>query len=147
MIFWRSLISWHSPRPKIPSRRRTSAANRRMVRKKQGGKDHLFVSLSVAPYSAPGLLSRNLRSHRRARSTPVWLRAVTPSTWRLDSVKGTFSGAPRATEAEEVAVREARALSPEPEDQVSLRRQDSVIPHLSEPLVKNRESQSCLSMG
>ena len=28
-----------------------------------------------------------------------------------------------------------------------LRMQDSLIPHLSEPLVKNRESQSCLSMG
>ena len=32
-------------------------------------------------------------------------------------------------EAEEVAVREARAKPPEPEDQISLRRQDSVIPH------------------
>ena len=50
-------------------------------------------------------------------------------------------------EAEEVAVREARATLPEPDDQLKLRPKDSVIPHLSEPLVKNRESQSCLSMG
>ena len=39
------------------------------------------------------------------------------------------------------------ALPPEPADQKMLRMQDSLIPHLSEPLVKNRESQSCLSMG
>ena len=50
-------------------------------------------------------------------------------------------------EAEEVAVREARALVPEHCDQPSLRPRDSVILHYSEPLVKNRESQSCLSMG
>ena len=50
-------------------------------------------------------------------------------------------------EAEEVAVREARPPPPEIADQKMLRMQDSLIPHLSEPLVKNRESQSCLSMG
>ena len=50
-------------------------------------------------------------------------------------------------EAEEVAVREARRPPPEIADQKMLRMQDSLIPHLSEPLVKNRESQSCLSMG
>ena len=50
-------------------------------------------------------------------------------------------------EAEEVAVREARALVPEHFNQPSLRPRDSVILHYSEPLVKNRESQSCLPMG
>ena len=50
-------------------------------------------------------------------------------------------------EAEEVAVCEARPPPPEIADQKMLRMQDSLIPHLSEPLVKNRESQSCLSMG
>ena len=50
-------------------------------------------------------------------------------------------------EAEEVAVREARPPPPEFGDQKMLHTQDSLIPHLSEPLVKNCESQSCLSMG
>ena len=50
-------------------------------------------------------------------------------------------------EAEEVAVREARPPPPELGDQKMLQPRDSVILHLSEPLVKNRESQSCLSMG
>ena len=50
-------------------------------------------------------------------------------------------------EAEEVAVREAPTKILEPADQFSLRMQDSHIPHSSEPLVKNREAQSCLSMG
>ena len=50
-------------------------------------------------------------------------------------------------EAEEVAVCEAPTLTLEAYDQQSLRPRDSVILHYSEPLVKNRESQSCLSMG
>ena len=50
-------------------------------------------------------------------------------------------------EAEEVAVREAPTPFPEVDDQQSLRPRDSVILHYSEPLVKNREPQSCLPMG
>ena len=51
-------------------------------------------------------------------------------------------------EAEEVAVCDAPAKTQmEPADQFSLRMQDSHILHSSEPLVKNREAQSCLSMG
>ena len=50
-------------------------------------------------------------------------------------------------EAEEVAVRDAPGLPLELHYQHSLRRQDSVILHSSEPLVKDRESQSCLLMG
>ena len=52
-------------------------------------------------------------------------------------------------EAEEVAVRDASTpgLPLELHYQHSLRPRDSVILHSSEPLVKNREAQSCLSMG